>query len=409
MEEVKKERVNSELHVKKLQLHWLLQITKAINYNLPAAQLFEIYETVMRDQLKVKKLMLYVHEHCWHRMLSYGITKDEEIHNAEDHFHELNVLQYNNLSMPAWVTGFDSIIPVYHNDHALAYAFIGDLQHEEISSLKEVLPFIHTITNIIVVAIENKRLTRDAIRQAQLQRELELAARMQNMLFPASLPVHRQLEMAATYLPHQQVGGDYYDYIELSEDELLICLADVSGKGISAALLMSNFQANLNARAKTSANLSDLITELNNNVNRSAKGEKYITVFLALLNTKTHLIRYVNAGHNPPVIYNKGKFSLLEEGTTGLGMFEELPFLNEGLAYLSPGSVLFCYTDGIVEQENNVSEIFGLEKLMELIGMHVQKSSLEELHSVVLNEFNVFRGNADALDDVTLLSCRIVS
>jgi sigma-B regulation protein RsbU (phosphoserine phosphatase) len=397
---------SSELSVKKLQLHWLLQITKAINYNLPAAQLFEIYETVMRDQLKVQKLMLYVHEQQWHRMLSYGVSEEDEITNADERFHELNALQFNSLRMPEWVEGFESIIPVYHNEKALAYAFIGDLQHKEIAGLKEVLPFIHTITNIIVVAIENKRLTRDAIRQAQMQRELELAARMQNMLFPAQLPVNKKLELAVNYLPHQQVGGDYYDYIELNEDEILICLADVSGKGISAALLMSNFQANLNARAKTAGSLHELVVELNNNVNRSAKGEKYITVFVALLNTKTHLVKYVNAGHNPPLICNNGKVSLLEEGTTGLGMFEELPFLTEGLAYLSPGSILFCYTDGVVEQENNRGDIYGMEPVIKLLENCKGEMTLEELHSAVLNSFVTFKGSAEALDDVTLLSCR---
>jgi phosphoserine phosphatase RsbU/P len=409
MSDLPSQAMLSELHVKKLQLHWLLQITKAINYNLPAAQLFEIYETVMRDQLKVKKLMLYVHEQKWHRMLAYGVESNEEVSNPDERFHELNALQLNSVQMPEWVEGFDSIIPVYHNNSALAYAFIGEIQHEEITSLKEVLPFIHTITNIIVVAIENKRLTRDAIRQAQLQRELELAARMQNMLFPAHLPESKKLEVAVTYLPHQQVGGDYYDYIELNEDEILICMADVSGKGISAALLMSNFQANLNARARTSSSLEDLVIELNNNVNRSAKGEKYITVFLALLNTKTNLIRYVNAGHNPPLLCSKGKVSLLEEGTTGLGMFEELPFIKEGLAYLSPGSILFCYTDGVVEQENLRQEIYGMDELIRLIEACNAETSLNSLHENVLNSFQLFKGNAEALDDVTLLSCRCLA
>lgn len=395
-----------ELSVKKLQLHWLLQITKAINYNLPAAQLFEIYETVMRDQLRVQKLVLYVHEAHWQRMLSYGVKQDEQVDNPDERFHELNALQLNNLQMPSWVKGFESIIPVYHNEKALAYAFIGDLQHQEIAGLREVLPFIHTITNIIVVAIENKRLSKDAIRQAQIQRELELAARMQNMLFPAQLPANKNIELAVTYHPHQQVGGDYYDYIEINEEEILICMADVSGKGISAALLMSNFQANLNARAKTATSLTELVTELNDNVNRSAKGEKYITVFLALLNTKTHLVRYVNAGHNPPLLCCNGNVIQLESGTTGLGMFDQLPFLEEGLAYLSPGSILFCYTDGVVEQENHRGDIYGMEPVITMLEGFSKDIPLEELHAKVLKNFREFKGSTESLDDVTLLSCR---
>lgn len=396
----------AELHVKKLQLHWLLQITKAINYNLPSAQLFTIYESVMREHLKVQKLVLYVHEQHWHQMLAYGVDESELPSNIEARADELSQLDVNNMSMPSWVHGFDSIIPVHHDDKPLAYAFIGDLQHEEIASLKEILPFIHTITNIIVVAIENKRLTRETIRQAQLEKELELAARMQTMLFPAHLPSNKGIDLAATYLPHQQVGGDYYDYIELSEDELMICLADVSGKGISAALLMSNFQANLNAKAQMGLTLSTLVADLNDSVNKSAKGEKFITVFVAVINTKTHLIKYINAGHNPPFIYHNNEFSLLDQGTVGLGMFEELPFLHEGIAYFHPGSVLFCYTDGIVEQENTHGEIFGMERLMELVSTNADAYTMKDLHFRVSDVFNAFRKNTDALDDVTLLSCR---
>ncbi len=395
-----------ELHVKKLQLHWLLQITKAINYNLPAGQLYEIYETVMRDQLKVKRLALFIHEHSWTQMLSYGVVDEFPQENLEERFQHLIQLQNSNQLMPEWVHGFESIIPVYHEERPLAYAFIGDLQHEEIRNLKEVLPFIHTITNIIVVAIENKRLTRNTIAQAQMQRELELAARMQTMLFPAHLPANSRVDVAATYLPHQQVGGDYYDYIELNEDELLICLADVSGKGISAALLMSNFQANLNAKAHHSGSLKELIIELNSSVNKSAKGEKFITVFLAIINTKNHTVNYINAGHNHPFIFEDGSFTMLDKGTTGLGMFEELPFVHEGQVSFKPGSMLFCYTDGIVEQENEAGADFSVEILMELIRSNGDAYTMKDLHFRIIDAFTIFRKNTESLDDVTLLSCR---
>lgn len=401
--------IDSGHQVSKQLLHWLLQITKAINYNLPADQLFSIYESVLRDQLKVSRLALYLHEDRWMQALGYGLEPGYSLDKLEERFGELNELQLNNLHMPSWTKGFESIIPVYHNEKPLAYAFIGGSRHPDVKQLKEILPFIHTITNIIVVAIENKRLSRESIRQAQVQRELELAARMQNMLFPAQEPKNPLIELSATYLPHQQVGGDYYDYLEVSPDELLICLADVSGKGVSAALLMSNFQANLNARAAFSPSLPDLVMELNRCVNQSARGEKFITVFLALINTRTHMIRYVNAGHNPPFICGSdGQFHLLNEGCTGLGMFPELPFIHEGLCYFAPGSILFCYTDGIVEQENASGEIYGMEKLMSVISAFSSENSLESLNHKVINDFREFQRSAESIDDVTLLSCRIL-
>jgi sigma-B regulation protein RsbU (phosphoserine phosphatase) len=398
----------AELHVKKLQLHWLLQITKAINYNMPAAQLFEIYENVMRDQLQVSKLLLYIHENQWHRMLSYGLDDDFKFDIVEFKLNDLTSLQIANTQATDLLQDFESIIPVFHNEMALAYAFVGKLDHPEIVNMKEVLPFIHTITNIIVVAIENKRLTRETIRQAQMEKELELAARMQNMLFPAHLPTNPKIDLAATYLPHQLVGGDYYDYVELNEHELLICLADVSGKGISAALLMSNFQANLNAKAPLTSSLIELAIELNACVNKSAKGEKFITVFLAVLNTQTNMIKYINAGHNPPLLYSNNEFHLLDKGTTGLGMFDELPFVNEGLIHFPPGSTLFCYTDGVVEQENERSDIFGMETLMDLLRTNADVYTMKDLHFRIIDAFKNFKKNADSVDDVTLLSCRSI-
>ena len=401
-------KTTSELYVKQLQLHWLLQVTKAINYNMPSDQLFKVYETVMRDHLKVCKLALFVYEGNWNQILSYGHDEEMLSENLDRHFDELSSMEFNSLQMPPWVKGFESIIPVFHNHQSLAYAFIGDLQNEEIASLKEILPFIHTITNIIVVAIENKRLTKETINQVQMQKEMELAAKMQTMLFPEHLPANEHIDVAATYLPHQRVGGDYYDYIELNDHELLVCLADVSGKGMSAALLMSNFQANLHAKATRAGSLKELVIDLNTAVNKSAKGEKYITVFIGIINTQTNIINYVNAGHNPPILYQNNDFKLLDKGTTGLGMFDELPFIDDGMVYFPKGATLFCYTDGIVEQENEKGEIFGLDRLTELLKKNSDAANLKELHIKLTDDFTEFSKNAEALDDVTLLSCRSI-
>lgn len=393
------------LNIKKLQLYWLLQITKAINYNLPAVELFRIYEQVMRDQLKVRRMVFFMKEKRWSKILSYGVQDDFLNGDLDSKFGELNELQFNNVHMPGWVQGFDSIIPVFHDGHALAYAFIGDLHNDDVEHLKEILPFIHTVTNIIVVAIENKRLTRESILQAQLQRELELAAEMQAMLFPDVLPENSDFDLAATSIPHQQVGGDYYDYVKLNDDEYLICLADVSGKGVSAALLMSNFQANLQAKAIHFGSLSELAGDLNRLVNRTAKGERFITAFFGIINIRTLRLSFVNAGHNPPLLHHDGSFTFLETGTTGLGMFPELPFIHQASISLAPGAILLCYTDGIVEQENEQGEPFGVNGLMRFMEAN-SFSEMKSFNEKLLHDFENFRGTAQPLDDVTLLSLR---
>ncbi len=399
-------RLLHELQIKKLQLHWLLQITKAINYDLPAQQLFEIYQVVLRDHLRVGKALLFVKDTAWHKTLEYGCHIDTDNLDMEEMFS--GYTSQDNSLPDSCFDDFDTIIPVYHNEKLLAYALIGDLESSIADKPKEIFPFIHTITNIIVVAIENKRLSREEIQRAAIEKELELAAKMQSMLFPQQLPSNGIFEMAATYLPHQQVGGDYYDYIPINAEEAYLCMADISGKGISAALLMSNFQANLHALVRFRPSLTELVHELNNCVNKSAKGEKFITFFIAHINTRDKTIRYINAGHNPPMLKEGKRYSFLESGTTGLGMFDELPFLTEGMIPFPEDSILFCYTDGITDLEDMDGNFFGVEKIQEILNNHSDTFTMNDLHLIFMDAFYKFKGANQFTDDITMLSCKSV-
>jgi sigma-B regulation protein RsbU (phosphoserine phosphatase) len=403
--EIRENNLESELNSKTLKLHWLLQITKAINYNLPAEQLFLIYKSVLEEHLKVGKLMLFINEDKWRHILSYGVdSAGFQIDFAND-FENLNDIQQNVSKKPEWIAEFETIIPVFHNERSLAYAVIGDYSKME-GNHKRIVPFIHTITNLIVVAIENKRLTKESIIKAGLEKELELAAEMQSMLFPVFLDGHDVFDVAASYYPHQEIGGDYYDYYKINDNESVVCMADVSGKGIAAALLMSNFQANLHAISKHIDSLPELLKALNATVFKNAKGEKYITVFLAKINHHTKSIQYVNAGHNPPLLFHKNKFNSLESGTVGLGMFEELPFINEGTAHFPKGSMLFCYTDGVTELEDCKGNHYGLEKIKKIIASHSSDKTLDCFHKDIMDALNEFSKETSFNDDVTLLTLR---
>lgn len=401
------QKILSELSVKKIQLHWLLQISKAINYNLPSDQIFKIYQDVLLNQLGVGKLALFVHEKKWLKCLELGCSIPFDTIDLGTDLAHVDLLHQGKKNSPSWFRQFDTIIPVYHNSRLLAYAFVGDIKCDEHSRSRDILPYIHTLTNIIVVAIENKKLNKELIRQAAMDRELELAANMQNMLFPQFLPSDEYFELAATYIPHHQVGGDYYDFISINRNESVLCMADVSGKGMAAALLMSNFQANLHALVKHHATLRELVEVLNDCVVKSARNEKYITFFIALINRRTNMMQYINAGHNPPFICHNGQFSLLEQGTTGLGMFEKLPFITEGMVQFRPGSVLCCYTDGIVELENDKGESLGLDRLQSFYSSLTPSFSMSDLHGMIVEELDRYRGTTHYVDDLTLLSCRI--
>ncbi|MCX6290294.1 MAG: PP2C family protein-serine/threonine phosphatase [Bacteroidetes bacterium] len=396
----------SELQEKKLQLHWLLQISKAINYNFSTKQLLDVYEHVLHSQLKVERLALLIHEHQWKCALLYGTDKGFQDFDLEKILDELNSLHNLETEKELWIKCFDTIIPVFHKDRILAYALVGGMNNTSIPRKNELVPFIQTITNLIVVAIENNIVSEEKIRQAGIKKELELAAQMQNMLFPVSLPRNEKYELHATYLPHQEVGGDYYDYIPVSDDEFVFCMADVSGKGIPAALLMSNFQANLHAYVMHNATLTELVKQLNANVFNSAKGEKFITFFIGRYHAKSRELQYINAGHNPPFLLHDKVVYMLNEGCTGLGMFEELPFINTGKVFIPVNALIHCYTDGVIEVEDNEGTEFGLERLREFLISKMNVENIEDAQKQLVNRLFAYKQNRSYTDDITLLSCR---
>ncbi len=405
---MEKTSIRTPPDLEKNLLHWLLQITKAINYNLPARELFEIYKNVLRDHLRMGKLLVFIYENSWQQLLSFGVDFREVRIDIENDLDKLIEFEPGNAHAPGWVKSFDTIVPVIHNDRPLGYAFLGDCALPP-PVQKSILPYIHTITNIIVVAIENKRLTKESLARVAMQKELQLAAEMQNMLFPDKLDGYGIFDVAATYLPHQEVGGDYYDFFPVGGEESIICMADVSGKGMAAALLMSNFQANLRARATSNGPLQQLVTQLNHSVFDNAKGEKFITVFLARINHRTGELAYVNAGHNPPFILNGNKLVSLEKGTTGLGMFADLPFITAGSEQLPENGVLVCYTDGITDLENNKGDFFGLERLHGMVRDQTGSRAMSELNLLLRERLNEYRQDREFNDDVTLLTMRRIN
>jgi sigma-B regulation protein RsbU (phosphoserine phosphatase) len=300
----------------------------------------------------------------------------------------------------------DIVIPVSHKDKPIAYVLIGDIEEEGegVSPIIKHLRFIQTLSNIITVAIENKRLFQESLRQEALKREMELASKMQNMLIPTSekLPSNEFIRMRAFYHPHFDVGGDYYDVIQLSKHEVGFCIADVSGKGISAAILMSNFQANLRALYTADQEITDTLTKLNQSVMNSAKGEKFITLFIARYNFKTRELTYVNAGHNPPFLYEPGseKLAQLDSGCVGMGMLDELPFINVGSIRVDEPAKLFCYTDGLVEVIQDSGVEFGTEDLEKEL---CNPDSLEDNIRTIIENQKIMEGSAAIFDDISII------
>jgi sigma-B regulation protein RsbU (phosphoserine phosphatase) len=238
---------------------------------------------------------------------------------------------------------------------------------------------------------------------------LEIASDVQQFLFPETLPNTDLLKVEASYLPHDRVGGDYYDYIPINKNQFLICVADVSGKGIPAALMMSNFQAVLRTLLRQTPNLTDIIEALNFQVLENTKGEKFITFFAAIYDVRLKTMVYVNSGHNPPILIDKKHgIRLLEEGSTVLGAMHPLPFLNEGFVTGLDEFLLFCYTDGLTETMSEEEKEFGVEALLEYFGKEqTYTKDLKVIHQDIIVALDKFKGRNAYHDDITILSCRV--
>jgi sigma-B regulation protein RsbU (phosphoserine phosphatase) len=389
-----------------LKLNALLEITKAINRNAKQAFLLDKFKFTLKEKLGIEKVALYTLRNNWDCLLHFGFD-----HNPPDLNSESDVLQLKEISMfkSKLDNVFDIVIPVYHKERPLAYVLIGDVdeQKQELSPGIKHLPFIQTLTNIIIVAIENKRLFKENLEKIAITKELELASQMQSMLFPEKLPNNEKLQFHAFYLPNQEVGGDYYDFIQLSQEEYLFCIADVSGKGLSAALLMSNFQANLRALCYYIPDLKKLAIELNRKVMSNAKGEKFITFFCAKYNLTTRKLVYLNLGHHPAILFQQNHFFQLDKGSIGLGMLDELPGLEIGEVVLGVNALLLMYTDGLIENTNKQEEFFTPTQLTSIIAEN-NSVQLSDLTEKIMEKLIEHKENQQFTDDISMLSARFL-
>jgi sigma-B regulation protein RsbU (phosphoserine phosphatase) len=181
-------------------------------------------------------------------------------------------------------------------------------------------------------------------------------------------------------------------------------MADVSGKGISAAMFMSNFQAKLHSLLKnTDLRLAELVNKLHNEIDEISNGDRFITFFIGEYNFDTHLLEYVNAGHNPPLLFKDNKIMELNKGTTGLGMVRSLPTVNVGSIALKKGNMVMCYTDGITETINEHGEWYGEERL-QAIFKNNSTLSAADTNQALLESINTFKGKTEDHDDFALLT-----
>ena len=267
-------------------------------------------------------------------------------------------------------------------------------QRDQLGALGE---SFNEMTTSISELIEEQR------KRQRLENEIVIAREVQTQLFPHSLPQLPGLQLAAICRPARVVSGDYYDFIRLGPNRLGIALADISGKGIFAALLMASLQAALRSTAMLDGKggTAELVEKLNRHLFRNTSDDRYATFFYAVYDEEAHTLTYTNAGHLAPFFVCDGKVQELEEGGTVVGLFEEFPF-TQGTIKVEPGSLLVAFSDGLTEPENVYGEEYGRQRLRAEI---LRQTNLppQRLAENLIAAAEQWAGTAEQADDITVV------
>jgi len=263
-----------------------------------------------------------------------------------------------------------------------------------------------TLSGQMAMSLENAQLHHDLLEKERLEREMALARGIQRSLLPETAPVIPGFDLAVLNEPCFEVGGDYYDFLSLGPNTLLVVIADVEGKGISSAMVMSNLQATLRALVLHLHSLNDIAESVNKMILRDTRGEKYMTMFMGLIDTRRKAIHYINCGHVPPVIVRPGSDPIeLTEGGMVIGLFENVQF-DRGHIKFQPGDVLVLCTDGISEAMNAQSEEYGVARLVASVGQ-VMDHKAKEIVLTVCNEVTEFSRGGTHMDDKVMLAIKV--
>jgi len=260
------------------------------------------------------------------------------------------------------------------------------------------LDFLNSISDHMAIAMENATLHMELLEKQRMEQELKLGREIQSRLLPQPPVDVLDTQLAALSVPCYEVGGDYYDFIELPDGDLGLAIGDVSGKGVSAALIMSSVQAALRVAAPIEDDLAHQVQRLNALIYRSARGRKYATFFFGRYTPSTGLLRYVNAGHNPPFIAFDGQLEELSSTGKPIGILPDSNY-HERSVEIPPGATLFLYTDGLNEASDPDEEEFGYDRLRELF------ATTREPRQIV-DAVTQFERGARATDDKTIVVMR---
>lgn len=409
------------------QLSLLFEATRLLNSTLDLAELLELILKIARQEVKADRGSVFLvdpkqkdlwsivafgldHQEIrvpWGKGIAGRVAETGETINVEDAY-----------TLPYFESSFDqrfnyrtrSLLCMAIRHHGGQVVGVIQLLNKTTGPrfTAEDEDFLSKLSGHMAMALENARLHRESIEKQRMEKELALARSIQRSLLPEHPPVVPGFELAVANEPCFECGGDYYDFLHLGPQSLLLVVADVEGKGVSSALVMSNLQATLRALVMHLHSLEVLALSLNEMIYNDTKSEKYLSCFLGLVDTRRNGLHYINAGHVPPILVDgaTGSTTLLEEGGTVIGLFPKTDY-TRGVVQLKHGDILVCCTDGILEAYDTQENEFGSERLAQSVVKHRDKSAAGIVEAV-MTEINEWCGGVQS-DDKVLMVMKVSS
>lgn len=404
------EKTNKELDSKINQLNSIFDIGKEFSSILEIERVSKLLVYAISGQLLVSKYAIILLDKNKPVIIESKYDKDklELLLNSREisSINEAIVLdKENEFCESCRKLGVELIVPMIIKSEVKGLIFLGKRYTAQAYS-KSDIEYISAIGSFAIISIENSRLFKEAIEKQKLEKDLELAKNIQQNLLPKKLPTSDKFEIAAINKTAKLVGGDFYDIVELDEKNLLIAIADVSGKGVQASLLMANLQAFLKSIYKQNYKLAEASNFLNDLVSENTTNGSFITFFWGIYNKDNNNFTYVNMGHNPPLLIRNNEIIKLKKGGMILGVMKTIIPYEFETVKLKKDDTIILFTDGVTEAMNSLSEEYSDERLENLLLSIYQKHPNDILYNI-LDDVSLHTGEVEQSDDITCMIFKI--
>ena len=402
--------VNRELDSRIQRLSSLFELSKEFGLFSESTKVTRLLIFALIGQFLVQKYALLRFEGNDIEVIEPKLPVDELLSNLRKiDYHQietsLNREQVALLFPSLFEMGIEVIVPMQIQGKTKGLIILGK-RINNIDYTDADIEFIFSVGSLAIISMENRRLFREALEKHKMEEELDIAREIQRNLLPQKFPSLSNFDIAAVNVSSKQVGGDYYDIIELDENDCVVAIADVSGKGVPASLMMANMQAFLQVICRQNIPLDIATGLINDLISKNTTDGRFITFFWGTLNNLDKTFEYVNAGHNPPLLIRDGKIIKLEIGGMILGVMKTIMQYRSEKIQLMKDDVIVMFTDGISEAMNRKGEEFSdeaLEKLsLELVG-----DTSENIMKKIQSEVQKFTDGANQSDDITLVVIKV--